>query len=269
MVVSSVKKCIVKGCKKPATSCHYKYWKTKPLKGNHRLLAEKNPKCFEYLCDLHHAEKHGISPKKSELKRLVILRDRAIKIRGTRQNQKRGLGRIEYAIPEDWDKEIEKWNKEIKDLEKQIKILVEEYPIWKWLKKIKGIKTNTAGKIISHIDIANTPTVSALWRYCGLDPTHINRKRKISQKEALKYGSPFLKKELVGILGDQFIKQRTPKYRKIYDKEKEKQITKNKLTKGHAHRRAIRKMIKTFLKNFWLEWRKLEKLPIGKPYKDK
>lgn len=265
----SVKKCIVKGCEKLATHCHYKYWKTKPLKGDHRLIAEKHPKWFEYLCDLHHAEKHGISPKKSELKRLVILRDRAIKIRNARENQKRGLSRIEYIVPESWDKEIETWNKEIKDLEKLIKKLVEEYPIWKWLKTIKGIKTNTAAKLVSHIDITNTPTVSALWRYCGLDPTHIKRRKKISQKEALKYGSPYLKKELAGVLGESFIKSRTPTYRKMYDEEKEKQIAKNKLTKGHAHRRAIRKMIKTFLKDFWLKWRKLEKLPVGKPYKNK
>ena len=51
-------------------------------------------------------------------------------------------------------------------------------------------------------------------------------------------------------LVDCFIKQRTPKYREIYDKEKDKQI-KNGIKKGHAHNRAIRKVAKVFLRDLF------------------
>ena len=40
------------------------------------------------------------------------------------------------------------------------------------------------------------------------------------------------------------------KYREIYDKEKAKQLSKS-LTKIHTHKRAMRKMIKCFLIDYW------------------
>jgi len=86
----------------------------------------------------------------------------------------------------------------------------------------------------------------------------------------LKFGNPYLKKELMGILADNFVKQRTPIYREIYDKEKARQASlkgegapKNKM---HAHLRAKRKAIKIFLSHFWCAWRELEGLPISEPY---
>jgi hypothetical protein len=39
-------------------------------------------------------------------------------------------------------------------------------------------------------------------------------------------------------------------------------------TKQHLHYRAIRKMMNTFLKDLWLEWREIEGLPISEPWKD-
>lgn len=286
-------KCIK--CGKPATDIHHK-------DENHK---NNKPSNLQNLCVLCHAKIHSISPKKSELKRLVDFRDRRIQIRNAITNQIRSLSRIEYII-EDFDKEkLEEFNKSIKELEKAIKGQIEEdhslsenhktsaFSVWPWLKEIKGISHITAAKLISHIDIENTPTVSALWRYCGLDATHIKRTKKISQEEAKKFGKPYLKKELLGVLADNFIKQRTPKYRDIYDKEKKKQMellekTTDKLKStlnvssqketgekakdtvkpifalssppvslGHAHKRARRKMIKEFVKDLFVEWKKL------------
>jgi hypothetical protein len=112
-----------------------------------------------------------------------------------------------------------------------------------------------------------------------LDATHVKRTNKISEEEALKFGNPYLKKELLGILGDNFIKQRTPIYRKIYEEEKERQLerhkngecercTKLKLNKkpGHAHAMARRKAVKIFVSHLWQEWRKLEGLSVSEPY---
>ncbi|HSG61617.1 MAG TPA: hypothetical protein VLA24_09310 [Pseudomonadales bacterium] len=73
-----------------------------------------------------------------------------------------------------------------------------------------------------------------------------------------------------------FINQQTPYYSDIYYSEKIRQrelhpekIVENGVTKfndGHIHNRAIRKMIKEFLKNLWIEWRTLEGLPTGEEY---
>jgi len=252
--------------------------------GNHKNNNQEN---IQYLCTLCHAELHGSSPKQSELKRFVIMRDRAIRIRNALNNQIRGFSRIEYITPEIWENESKEIDKIIKNLEKEIKKLLKsgQYPIWNWLKEIRGISFISASKLISYIDIKNTPTISALWRYCGLDATHIKRTNKISKEEAMKFGNPYLKKELLGILAKNgFIMHNTPLYREIYDKEKEKQleieypegflkekyngykITDKHLSKGHAHNRAIRKMIKIFLEHLWREWRTLENLSITEPY---
>ncbi len=73
------------------------------------------------------------------------------------------------------------------------------------------------------------------------------------------------------------MKQRTPVYRDIYDVEKEKQLklmekvekkskgyTKIKdlapKSKGHAHAKALRKSVKAFLKDYWVEAKRLEAL---------
>jgi len=75
-------------------------------------------------------------------------------------------------------------------------------------------------------------------------------------------------------IADQFIRQHTPPYRDIYDAEKSRQAAmypkkqkgnngrKYDFTKDHLHRRATRKMIKEFLKDFWCAWREIEGLPV-------
>lgn len=265
---------------------------------NHKNNAKEN---LQLLCTLCHAKVHGIEPNKSELKELVILRDRAIRIRNALDNQIRGFGRIEYVVPEHWLGERKVWDKKIKSFEKEIKVKIREgdYKVWSWLSGVKGIGEVTAAKLIAYIDIRNTPHVSSLWRYCGLDATHIKRTRGVfkgkekgeKQKEAKKYGNPYLKKELIGILADNFVKQRTPVYREIYDREKALQIelvkihgvgktlengkttvsVKTRIVDGkevnnHAHLRAKRKMVKIFLEHFWSKWREVEGLPVTLPY---
>ena len=255
---------------------------------DHRLVYKKHPEYFEKLCTQCHSEIHGNVPKQSELKRLVIFRDRAIKRKNVIENHIRGFGRIEYKIPETLEDDYKRIKKEIRELEKQIKKhLEEEYAgeFLDWLLNIKGVSHVSASKLLAYVDINNTPSISALWSYCGLNPNFVKRKRGMTQEEAMKCGNPYLKKEMMGIQADSFIRQRTPIYREIYDESKDKYAKlefepgelkekfngyKKKsvgLSKGHIHNRAKRKMVKTFLKHFWLKWRKFEKLPLSKPFK--
>lgn len=283
--------CEKKGCNREAVHCHYKYWEEKTLKGDHQLIAKKHPEWFEWLCAKHHAEVHEIDPKQSELKRLVIMRDRAIKRKNVLNNQIKGLGDIEYKIPKQMEKRFKKEKKVVREWEKKIKEQLEkEYSeMWEWFSKIKGISHVTAGKLLAWIDIKDTPTVSSLWRYSGMgyikNGKAVRRRKNMSKKEAEKCGNPYLKKEILGVLASSFIRQNTQPYRDIYDNEKERQLKREyekgelkerygrpykkkdvHITQGHAHRRAIRKMMKIFLQHFWVEWRKVEDLPVTEPY---
>ena len=81
------------------------------------------------------------------------------------------------------------------------------------------------------------------------------------------------------------MKQRSPYYREIYDKTKEKELNKTyeegillekygkpytkediKLKKLHAHNRGLRKMVKHFLSHYWQAARELKNLEITEPY---
>jgi len=79
-------------------------------------------------------------------------------------------------------------------------------------------------------------------------------------------------------IGQSMVKQKASKsgYRKLYDQIKKQERLKNPkrivrkgkimFNDGHIHNRALRKVIKIFLANLWMEWRSMEGLPVTKPY---
>lgn len=84
--------------------------------------------------------------------------------------------------------------------------------------------------------------------------------------------SPYNKelKSHLYVMGTGFINHRTPVLRDVYDYEKERYLQTGRFgtreEPGHAHNAAMRKMRKHFLKEVWLEWRRLEGLPITEPH---
>jgi hypothetical protein len=90
--------------------------------------------------------------------------------------------------------------------------------------------------------------------------------------------NPELKK-LLYLVSDQFVRQRSSPYRKVYEEAKltymnrpdlMKEIEKKQKgeVKGTAHIEAMarRKTVKLFLSHLWETWRKLEGLPTPEPY---
>lgn len=177
---------------------------------------------------------------------------------------------------------------ELERVEKHILKIIEQeipkYPVWNgFLKHIKGINVSTACGLISYIgDISKFPNKSNLDSYFGLDV-------KDGKAPRLKKGKQFNKhlkgKSLIlGIIGDNFIKQRTPLYREIYDNEKErlrkmypepidnpnylktKKGFKKLYTDMHIHRMAVRKMMKIFTEHYWVIDRQLHGLSTRPPY---
>lgn len=79
-------------------------------------------------------------------------------------------------------------------------------------------------------------------------------------------------KSALHVMADLFIKAQTPVYVDLYYAEKKRQRelhpkpVNGQFTDGHLHNRAMRKMIKEFLKDLWLNWRTVEGLPVTEKY---
>ena len=260
------------------------------------------------LCTLCHAKVHGMEPKRSELKDKCVLLNRNQKTRIVIDNQIRGFGRIEMKIPDYYLGMKEVLVMEEKKLVKEINNILEgkgdhflsaktlyesvstnikkkkgdhsdgaktqildvSFPIYSWLKSIKGMGPLNSAYLIGYIDWKKTPSVSALWCYCGQTPDSKRTKGKKSN------WNPVLKQRCF-MISEGFIKSKSP-YKKIYDKEKAKQLKlmendQSKIAKTqskdvtpsipksrmHAHKRGMRKMVKTFLKDLWVEQNNIQK----------
>jgi hypothetical protein len=156
----------------------------------------------------------------------------------------------------------------LKVIEKNLK----EYAIYtEFLCHIKGLGVALDGGLISIIkDIKRFPNVAKLWSYFGYNVVKDEKTGDwISQKKRKGQTCNWSQRgrALCYIISDMFIKHRTPCYRDIYDKEKERQLALHPdMSKGHADNRARRKTVKIFLQHVWVKWRELEGLPVTKPY---
>ncbi len=157
----------------------------------------------------------------------------------------------------------------------------EEVPVWNWVTSIKGLgQGGLAAQLLAQIDdIEKFDTVAKLWRFAGY--AIIEGKAEKNQRGEKGH----FNRKLKGIcfnIADQFIKQQTPYYVDIYYTEKDKQRLLNPdvfckqcnikwedcqskkthvkiFTDAHIHNRAWRKMIKAFLRDLWIEWKKYQK----------
>jgi len=155
-------------------------------------------------------------------------------------------------------------------------------PIWEWLTAIKGLGAGgEAAKLVAQIDdIARFDTVSKLWRFAGYAVMD-GKAEKNQAGEKSHYNRKL--KSICYIIAKSFIYQNTSPYRDIYDAEKAKQrelypekMDSDKLDRkgkklylysdAHIHNRAWRKMIKEFLRDVWLTWRRMEGLPVTEAF---
>ncbi len=224
-------------CGKEAHHTHHKDY-------NHK---NNKPKNLEPLCTLCHAKEHKITPRVSELKKLVTYYNKIQKARISLAHSISNFNRIELYPPQELLDELDSIKKIEKLYEKKISAYWKQNPteIYKWATSIRGIADVMVSKILSEINFDKTPSIASLWAYAGLSPV---MSKKIGKKANWNHN---LKKYCHQIVTS-FIKARTEKYRNIYDYEKEKQI-KNGLKQGHAHNRAIRKPAKIFLRNLFIK----------------
>lgn len=216
---------------------------------------------------------------------------------GTKYNDSKLLGvaneliKQEKILPEEgkyildfFDVQIPLISKLEKEYRKNMGKLVLMEPIYvKFLDKIRGIDKVLSAKLIKGFDDCSSfDTVSKLWAFCGQDVVNGKAPRR-RKGETIRY-NPKLK-SLTWVVSDCLMKANKGYYRQIYDAEKEKQLNQKyaigfleekygkpyketdvKLSLGHAHNRALRKMRKIFLDHFWHASRELAGLEAKKNY---
>lgn len=110
------------------------------------------------------------------------------------------------------------------------------------------------------------PTVSSLWSYSGLAVDTSTGKARRRAKGVRFNWNPFLKTKVLGVLASCMIKSGSP-YREHYDNYKHrKEASGWGNSAAHRHNAAMRVMMKKFLQDLWVEWRRLEGFPTPKPY---
>jgi len=186
-----------------------------------------------------------------------------------------------------------------------VKWWVEKHPAYiNFLSNIKGLHGPIlSGGLLALFDIRKADHPSSFWKYAGLAPVEGRGVRKVHGQ---KFDFNPQARTLCWKIEDSFIKQRTPKYSETYYRVKPKEMNKHCWMRGctvtgkdnkgkdiidhkcecwqwskekknwvyekcksptaHVDNRAKRIMIKEFLQDFWLAWRKLEGLPISEPY---
>jgi len=174
----------------------------------------------------------------------------------------------------------------LKKLESEARKVCEEFversEIWEYfLKDIRGIGPILAAGIVRYFDPTKTKHISSFWKFAGL---HVEDGKAPTRKKGSKTDFNPNVRTLCWVIGDVFIKTRSPYY-EIYKRELERQLNKEypkgylhklypkiysesdtKLKPPHARARARRYMVKKFLADLWVAWRKLFNLPVTEPY---
>lgn len=143
---------------------------------------------------------------------------------------------------------------------KEMKGILEHMPIYaEFLLQIKGIGPAVASGLLAYMgNVARFSNVSHAYAYFGLDVRGGKAPRKTKGQTA--NWSHKGRCLLLGVIGDSFVKHRTPKYRDIYDAEKARQkplCEAAGLKPIAAERRARRKAVKVFFKDFFQAYRRL------------
>jgi hypothetical protein len=170
---------------------------------------------------------------------------------------------------------------------------------------IPGIGPALAAVLITYFDPRKAHHISGFWKYAGLDVAEdglarSRRKEHLIErayttrdgKEATRLSTtynPWLRMKLHGGLAPSFLRSASPR-RKLYDNYRTRIMTdpnrikmavgewkklyaagedvRNVWPPARIHRAAMRYMIKIFLADFWLAWRRLEGLPVTPTYEE-
>lgn len=200
----------------------------------------------------------------------------------------------------DDDDNLKKYMDKILDNDKDNEELVlkaakeelKKYPIFtRYLDKIRGIGPSLSLGLVGIVlnkGIGQFDYSSSLRHYFGIHPVkHPSEDRMVSAKYKKGMKADFsveYKSLILGRLADNLIKQ-NEFYKNIYDNYKLRVLSRKytvdelknlgykkekalegRLSNGHAHNMAKRKMCQVFIDHLWRTWREIEGLPLTDPY---
>lgn len=241
--------------------CHH-------VNGNNKDKRPENEVEVHHICHLKH---HGTLPKNyDELRGLVEVKKVYQKERIAFNNQIIALKKLNLTVNKNHEQVIKLIKKIEGDITKEYSKIIRNLPIWKyWLSDITGIAEDLCGQLIGRINnISKFEKVSSLWSYCGLAPN-----QGLKKGENHSYNHEL--KNLMFVIGDRLVRYKhRNKYGKLYDEVKKElklkypvQVKnckengfKKNYTDMHIHRMALRRIEKEFLKDLWINWRKIEKI---------
>jgi len=195
------------------------------------------------------------------------------------------INKIEHEFLEDLLDSMEFIDEPMdKKVQKGLKKFIKDQPVYiNFLSKIRGIGPIYSAKLVSYLgDCSRFDTVSKLWAYTG---NHIIEGKAPKRRKGQDANWNHKLRMLTWQISDQFVRQNKGYYRRKYDEEKERQLEQEfeegilfekygkpykqedtKLSRGHAHNRALRKIRKHFLSHYWECARETNGLPIVKTY---
>ena len=183
----------------------------------------------------------------------------------------------------------------ILEKEENLKSVVESYlkevPVYdKFLKNVKGCGPLMSAVIITYLDIYKAKYVSSFIKYAGIDTyyneekgkmvgttksrievvEYIDKNGEVKTKNSITY-QPFLKTKLLGVLAGSFIKTGSD-YATAYYEYKNRKLNDPRMkdeSLAHIDKMAKRYMIKIFLTDLFVAWKKIEGLPVPPSYEEK
>jgi len=231
---------------------------------------------------VEHMKRHGNYRERleeiKELKTMVDGREQLLKTVNGINNRllamKRGTDQLDETTVEWLNSQLETSKSHLGKADRRIEKYVKKMnnPIASSAMKIKGLGAITIAYMLAYVDIFKANHASSLWAYCGYDkPSHSRYTKGESG------GGNKRMRCVLFRMADSMIKTRSV-YRDVYDREKQKLSTSEKVTKtrntqgklidakwketkpSHRHGAAMRKMIKHFLTDWWFVHRTFENL---------
>ena len=177
----------------------------------------------------------------------------------------------------EWHDEVDKrMDKSEAFLKNKVSRILKTHSLWtSWLVDVKGIGPCLAGGIIAWLNPHKAAHASSFWKYAGLAVVNGEAERR-KRGERIAY-NPKLK-TMCWKIGESFVKTGGV-YRKQYERVREQVNAKpcNKVHKdekgnviscfdAHKYAKAKRMVTKLFLAHVWHVWRRLEGLPVDRPW---
>ena len=250
------KKCARIGCKRKAVAVHH-------IDHDH---SNNTPPNLAPACQFCHDEEHGISAQMTELKLLTREFYNTQKLRIAVSNrikayERLGLSLIHAPLALEEIKATEA------ELGKRIEHLIKQDDFYNiWLKRIKGIGPLLSASLLSEVgNPEQFKTVGQLWARVGLHVIEGKAPRRSKGNKAnwngrlrmtlYKTATSFIKYDCFG--------------RKLYDDYKQYYIQRDgEDPKWQTHNRALRRVMKDFLRCMWRAWLTSKNLPLTEAHKE-